>query len=497
VSMAAAEQWGGQAMPFAVHIPVSELWCAAAMAWRSATGLTEGALLALERHASVELQQRFAAPLASGQWTGTMCLTEPQAGSDLALLRTKAVPQADGSVRVSGTKIYISFGEHDLTENIVHLVLVRLPDAPPGVKGISLCVVPRKNDDGSANGVKAIGLEHKMGIHGSPTCVMEFTEARGYLVGKPGDGLSIMFTMMNQARLGVGLQGLGLMERALQQSRRYAFDRVQGRALTAKEGHERIVHHPDVRRQLYLQKALTEGSRVLIYDTYRLLDQAERNADPKERERCERMVAVLVPIVKAMLTEWGLECTSSAIQVHGGAGYIRATGVEQWFRDARITLIYEGTNGIQALDLLGRKVLADRGHALKELSDYVQEQYLNNTPKALKALSTALKEHLELWSDLTKKIGLRAFLNADEIGAAATDYLHLSGYVLLAAVWLRMASVATQRLQSDPESGFLKAKLATAQSYYQRVLPRAKAHAAAALSGIETLPLLAAEDWSS
>ena len=340
VSVAAAERWGGQAMPFAVHIPVSELWCSSAMAWRSATGLTEGALLALERHASRALQSRYAPRLATGEWTGTMCLTEPQAGSDLALLRTKAVAVGEDLYEISGTKIYISFGEHDLTTNIVHLVLARLPDAPEGVKGISLFVVPRFREDGRANGVKAIGLEHKMGIHGSPTCVMEFDRAQGHLVGHPGDGLSVMFTMMNQARLGVGLQGLGLMERALQQSRRYAFDRIQGRALSAKSGHERIVHHPDVRRMLMIQKSLTEAARLLIYDTYRLLDVAEGTTGA-DAQRCERIVAVLVPIMKAMLTEWGMECTSLAIQVHGGAGYIRSTGVEQWFRDARITPIYE------------------------------------------------------------------------------------------------------------------------------------------------------------
>lgn len=500
VSMAAPERFGGQNMPFAIHIPVSEMWCSAAMAWRSASGLTEGALHALLKHANEDLKEQFCHKLSSGEWTGTMCLTEPHAGTDLALLRTKAEPIDEHTYKISGTKIYISFGEHDLSANIIHLVLARLPDAPAGVKGISLFVVPRFVD-GVANGVKAIGVEEKMGIHGSPTCVMEFAGARGYLVGQPGGGLNVMFTMMNQARLGVGLQGLGLMERALQTSRRYAFERRQGRReqAHAKDSHtaDPIKVHPDVRRMLTLQKLLSEGSRVLIYDTYLLLDEAHHAADPKTGERIETMAALLVPIVKAMLTEWALECTSLAIQVHGGAGYIRATGVEQWFRDARITPIYEGTNGIQALDLLGRKVLSDRGKGLGYLAEYIQKTTLQDLPKSLREQGKELADYLKSWEELTRKIGFKAVLNSEEVGAAATDYLHFSGYVMLAVSWLRLARAAEKVLEAEPSSVQALSKRQSAQTYFKLLLPRADLHRTAALAGLECYPELDAEVYSS
>jgi alkylation response protein AidB-like acyl-CoA dehydrogenase len=500
VSLGAPEHLGGQNMPFAVHIPVSELWCSAAMAWRSASGLTEGALHALLHHGDTQLQSLYAESLAMGRVTGTMCLTEPHAGTDLALLRTKAEPDVDNTYRITGTKIYISFGEHDLVDNIIHLVLARLPNAEPGVKGISVFLVPRFWDQ-APNGVKAIGIEDKLGIHGSPTCVMEFAKARGYLVGQAGGGLHVMFTMMNQARLGVGLQGLGLMERSLQVSRRYAFDRRQGRRHQAAshDGHQAdpISVHPDVRRMLMLQKVLAEGSRALIYDTYLLLDEARTAADPEQQQRAQTMAALLVPIVKAMLTEWGWECTSLAVQIHGGAGYIKATGIEQWLRDARITLIYEGTNGIQALDLLGRKVLADRGKGLKYLSEYIYESTLKNVPKPLTEMAKILKDHLKQWEDLTRRVGLNALLSADEVGAAATDYLHFAGYVMLAVSWLRQASAAQGLLAQAAQSEYAKAKLASAWSYYKTVLPRAQTHAAVALAGLNCYPELAAEQWSS
>jgi hypothetical protein len=339
-----------------------------------------------------------------------MCLTEPQAGTDLAQLRTRAEPAAEGRYKVSGTKIYISWGEHDLTENIIHLVLARLPDAAAGTRGISLFMVPRVLD-GRANGVSCSSVEHKMGIHASPTCVMNFDNAEGWLVGNAGGGLACMFTMMNHARLGVGLQGLGLSERALQASVRYAFERVQGRPArgpSGRAGGDPIINHADVRRMVMTQKALTEGQRVLAYHAYLLEDVARNATDPAERARAEEVVALLVPIVKALLTETAMETTSLAVQVHGGAGFIRDTGVEQYLRDAKITCIYEGTNGIQALDLLGRKVLMNGGATLKLLAADIAASLSGDLPPEVAPWAAELGARLAEWGELSTLIGVRA-----------------------------------------------------------------------------------------
>jgi alkylation response protein AidB-like acyl-CoA dehydrogenase len=499
--MSASPDYGGQGLPAIAHIPVGEMLCSSAMAWRMASGLSEGAVLALTRHGSEELKGRFLAKMVKGEWTGTMCLTEPQAGTDLGLLRTRAEPAGDGGFRVTGTKIFISWGDHDLTDNIVHLVLARLPDAPPGTRGISLFLVP-KRIDGAANGVSCDAIEHKMGIHGSPTCVLRFDGARGWLVGNPGGGLACMFTMMNHARLGVGLQGLGLSERALQASVRYAFERVQGRAaqgpVAKGEAADPIIAHTDVRRMVLTQKALTEGQRLLCYYTYLLADIEHLAVDATARERAGALVAFLVPIVKSLLTDSAMETTELAMQVYGGSGFIRETGVEQYLRDAKITCIYEGTNGIQALDLLGRKVLANGGATVALLAAEIATTLEGGLAPALKPHATTLAAKLAEWSELTRIVAARVARDPDELGAVAVDYLDFSGYLLVGWAWLRMANVAAARLAAGaPERAFYEGKLAAAAFYFERLLPRTLAHAAAVRAGGATLPPLTAEHFAA
>ena len=498
--MAADPAYGGQGLPAVAYIPVGEMLCGAAMAWRMASGLSEGATAALALHASEDVKARVLGQMVKGEWTGTMCLTEPQAGTDLAQLRTRAEPSADGRYRITGTKIYISWGEHDLTENIVHLVLARLPDAPAGTKGISLFMVPRRLE-GADNGVSCSAVEHKMGIHGSPTCVMNFAGAEGWLVGNPGGGLACMFTMMNHARLGVGLQGLGLSERALQASVRYAFERVQGRPArgpSGRAGGDPIIAHADVRRMVMTQKALTEGQRLLAYHTYLLEDVARSSADAAERERAEEVVALLVPLVKALLTEPAMETTSLAVQVHGGAGFIRDTGVEQYLRDAKITCIYEGTNGIQALDLLGRKVLMNGGATLKLLGADIAASLAGDLPAELAPWAAEIGARLAEWGELSTLVGTRAAKDPDEMGAVAVDYLQYAGYVLVGWCWVRMARVAARQLAAGgAERPYYEAKLAAARFYFEHLLPRARTFAAGVRAGAASLPALTAEQYSA
>ena len=498
--MSASPEYGGQGLPAIAHIVVGEMLCSAAMAWRMASGLSEGAAYALDRHGSEELKGRFLAKMVAGHWTGTMCLTEPQAGTDLAMLRTRAEPAADGSFRVSGTKIYISWGEHDFTDNIIHLVLARLPDAPVGTKGISLLLVPRRID-AAQNGVSCASVEHKMGIHASPTCVMNFESAQGWMIGQPGGGLAAMFTMMNHARLGVGLQGLGLSERALQASVAYAFERLQGRAargpLDRDQPADPIIRHAEVRRMVMTQKALTEGQRLLAYYTYQLEDTAQLHPDAAVRAHAEQLVALLVPIVKSLLTDTAMETTALAVQVHGGAGFIRDTGVEQYLRDAKITCIYEGTNGIQALDLLGRKVLMNGGATVRALAAEMVASLGTDLPAALLPWAAELQARLKELGELTAVVGGRVAQDPDELGAVAVDYLNHAGYVLVAWCWLRMAKVAAQQLAAGThEAGFYEAKLAAARFYFERLLPRTQAFAAGVRAGAGSLPVLTAEQYS-
>jgi alkylation response protein AidB-like acyl-CoA dehydrogenase len=496
---------GGQGLPESFGGPVGEMLVSANMSWKLYSGLTDSAVLCVDRHAERSLRDAYLPKMVSGEWTGTMVLTEPHAGTDLGLMRTRAEPAADGSYRISGTKIFITSGEHDLTENIVHMVLAKLPDAPAGSRGISLFLVPKRipKDDGTpgeANGVSCASVEHKLGIHGSATCVMNFDESRGWLVGEVNGGLKCMFTMMNHARLWVGLQGLAQCERAYQAALAYARDRRQGRTSAGggSAGADPIIGHPDVRRMLLTQKALIEGARVLTWFASLQMDRALHHPDAAERERADGLLAILTPIVKGFVTDMSLECTSHAIQVHGGHGYVRETGVEQYFRDARITAIYEGTNGVQAMDLLGRKVLGSgggRGRPHGGLIGRVCEPHRGS--ESLAEIITPLAGLLKAWSEATETVAARAARNPDETGAAAMDYLMLSGYLCLAWCWARMAAVSGAALQKGgADAAFHKAKLATARFYFQRILPRTGAHLDAIGAGAASMMDLPADQFA-
>jgi hypothetical protein len=506
ITMTADPEWGGQGLPEGFALAFGEMLVSGNMAWRMYSGLTESAALTIEAHASEEIKRTYLPKMVSGEWSGTMCLTEAHSGTDLGILRTKAEPRPDGSFAVTGTKIFISAGDHDLTSNIVHLVLARLPDAPPGTRGISLFVVPKfqpdaNGDAGEANGVTCGSIEHKMGIHASPTCVMHFNESVGWLVGKPNEGLACMFTMMNHARLGVGLQGHGQSELAWQASIAYANDRLQGRAMTGPKEPGKpadpIIVHPDIRRMLLTQKAFVEGGRVLCFLTGREIDSAHMNPDEAQRKRSSDLIAFLTPVVKGFLTEVAMEVTSLAVQIHGGSGFIRETGVEQLMRDARITPIYEGTNGIQALDLLGRKVFGTGGKSQQMISARMVEsiQKFGSLPE-LAPLAADLGKRLEQWGKLTAEVGKAAMTNPEEVGAAATDYLQVAGYMCLGWCWLVAAGVAAKKLAENPDDDFYKAKLVTAKHYFTRILPRMDGHVAAARAGAAGLMALSPEQFA-
>ena len=502
--LTAPAEFGGQGLPHAAGIALKEMIDAANLAWGNFPLLSHGATEALLQHGEDWQRAAFLAPLVEGRWTGTMCLTEPHAGTDLGLLRTRAEPQADGSYAITGTKIFITAGEHDFTENIVHLVLARLPDAPAGSKGISLFVVPkvrvaRDGTLGEPNAVRCGSLEHKMGIHGSATCVMNFDGAQGWLVGQPHKGLMGMFTMMNTARLAVGLQGLGLSDRAYQNALRYARERLQMRALSGAQQPGKpadpIIVHPDVRRMLLTCKALVEGGRLLGYHGALLVDLAHHAPDAQEREQADALLGFLTPIVKACLTEWGVECTYHALQCFGGHGYIAEHGMEQLARDARITTLYEGTTGIQALDLLGRKVMQQQGAGLKVMLGMIEQLCAaHERDEAVAGLVAPLREAARLWQRLTRRVGERAQADAEEIGAAAYDYLMLSGYVALAYWWVR--SVVASEASAHP-AAFKAGKRETARFYFERILPRIHTHAAAIESGAAPLMTLDADAFGS
>jgi alkylation response protein AidB-like acyl-CoA dehydrogenase len=502
--LTAPAEFGGQGLPHAAGVPIKEMIDAANLAWGNFPLLSHGATEALLQHGEDWQRELFLKPLVEGRWTGTMCLTEPHCGTDLGLLKTRAEPQADGSYAITGTKIFITAGEHDLTDNIVHLVLARLPDAPAGVKGISLFVVPKRKvaRDGSvgeANAVRCGSIEHKMGIHASATCVMNFDGAQGWLVGQPNKGLAAMFTMMNTARLAVGLQGLGLSDRALQNAVRYARERLQSRAPAGPKLPDKpadpIIVHPDVRRMLLTCKALVEGGRLMGYHAALLVDEAHAAPDAAQRERAEALLGFMTPIVKACLTEWGVECTYHALQCFGGHGYIAEHGMEQLARDARITTIYEGTTGIQALDLLGRKVMQLQGAGLRAMLEDIDAfcRAQAGTP-ALAGFLPALQAKAEEWPRMTQAIAQRAQANPEEIGAAAYDYLMYSGYVALAYWWAR--AVAAAEVSAHPDA-FKAAKRETARFFYARILPRTLTHAAAIDSGAASLMALDAEAFDA
>ncbi|NCE89371.1 acyl-CoA dehydrogenase C-terminal domain-containing protein [Pseudomonas sp. L13] len=499
-SMIGPLAFGGQGLPQMVSACVHEMLMSASLAFRIYSGLTEGAVLAVHRHGSAALKQEYLAKMVSGEWTGTMCLTEPQAGTDLALLRTRAQAEADGSYRVTGNKIFISGGEQDLTDNIIHLVLARLPDAPPGVKGISLFLVPKMLSKGQRNTLSCGALEHKMGIKGTSTCVMNFDDARGWLVGEANQGLACMFTMMNDARFQVGLQGLGVAEAAFQGGLSYARERLQSRSLTGAvapdQAADPIIVHPDVRRMLMTQKALTEGCRMLAAYTARQLDLEQ--AMGEEHHAAKRRAALLIPIVKAFFTDVGQEVASLGVQLYGGHGYIREWGMEQLMRDSRITQLYEGTNGIQALDFIRRKLLADHGAELNALiDDFAQIVDAAQAHKTLHEMTNDISHRLTEWRTLGGMVIEACQRDPQEIGAVSVDFLAYSAYVLLAGFWLQAALRSQQALsQGVAESAFYQSKLHTCDFYWRRLLPRASAHRDALLGGASCLMSIPASDFN-
>ena len=494
-SMTHPVEFDGQGLPESLGTVISEMTGTANWSWSMYPGLSHGAMKTISEHGSDEQKDLYLRKLIEGAWTGTMCLTEPHCGTDLGMLKTKAEPQDDGSYKVTGTKIFISSGEHDLAENIIHIVLARLPDAPQGTKGISLFVVPKyiPNTEGEANERNSLAcgsLEHKMGIHGNATCVMNFDGATAYLIGPPNRGLNCMFTFMNTARIGTALQGLAHAELGYQNALEYAKDRLQMRSLTGAKKPEAaadpIIVHPDVRRMLLTQKAFAEGGRMLLYYAAILVDEEHYSEDESVRENASELLAFLTPIAKAFMTETGFESANLALQCFGGHGYIREWGMEQNVRDARIAMLYEGTTGIQALDLLGRKVLLTQGESLKRFTKIIHKFCeANKTDKNLKEFIVPLAKANKEWGDITTKIGMGAMLNRDEVGAASVDYLMYSGYVTFAYLW---ALTAKTVLNSEKTSdSFYSGKIKTARFYFQRILPRAKAHAVCMSSGSANL----------
>ncbi|MBA3479220.1 MAG: acyl-CoA dehydrogenase C-terminal domain-containing protein [Lautropia sp.] len=470
---------GGQGLPFAIGIPFQEMLNSANQAWAMYPGLTHGAYDCLREHGTPEQKALYLPKLVSGEWTGTMCLTEAHCGTDLGMLRSRAEPQPDGSYLITGTKIFISSGEHDMAENIIHLVLARLPDAPQGTKGISLFIVPKfiAHADGSLgerNGIRCARIEEKMGIHGNSTCVIDLDGARGWMVSGPNRGLQAMFVMMNAARIGVGMQTLGLMEVAYQNSLAYAKERTQSRALTGPKQPDKpadpIIVHPDVRRMLLTQKAYTEGSRAFALWLALQADRADGHPDEDVRKDANDMLTLLTPVVKAFITDNGFATTNLAMQVFGGHGYIREWGMEQYVRDARINMIYEGTNAIQSLDLLGRKVLQDNGAKLRKFGDLVKDLIeAEGHRDEMAEFINPLADLAGKVEKLTMEIGMKAMRNPDEAGAAAVDYLRIIGHFVLSYFWARTAVVALARAATgDP---FYQAKLATARFYFAKLQP--------------------------
>lgn len=492
--------FGGMGMPKVISAQVEEMMNSASLAFGLYPMLTSGACLSIYAHASEELKQKYLPNMYAGVWSGSMCLTEPHAGTDLGIIRTKAEPQADGSYKVSGTKIFITGGEHDLTDNIIHLVLAKLPDAPAGSRGISLFLVPKVlvNDDGSLgerNSLSCGSIEHKMGIQASATCVMNFDGATGWMVGEPNKGLAAMFTMMNYERLGVGIQGLATGERSYQSAIEYARERIQSRAPTGPVAQNKaadpIIVHPDVRRMLLTMKALNEGGRAFSSYVALQLDIAKFSDDEAARQRAEAQVALLTPVAKAFLTDMGLETTVHGQQVFGGHGFIREWGQEQLVRDCRITQIYEGTNGIQALDLVGRKIVGSGGTMYQAFVDEIRA-FVASAGADLREFTEPLKAALDNLDELTAWVIDQAKANPNEIGAASVEYLHVFGYTAYAYMWARMAAVA---LAKQGEGDFYQSKLGTARFYFARLLPRIHSLTASVKAGSESLYLLDAAQF--
>ncbi|TKT74234.1 acyl-CoA dehydrogenase C-terminal domain-containing protein [Aquamicrobium sp. LC103] len=505
MGLAVPAEYGGQGLPYSVHSAVGEYMSSANMALMMYPGLTQGAIAAILAHGSEEQKQTFVPRMVEGVWTGTMNLTEPHCGTDLGLLRTKAVPNGDGSYRISGQKIFISAGEHDMADNIVHLVLARIEGAPEGVKGISLFIVPKFRLDadgnpGGPNGVSCGSIEEKMGIHGNATCVMNYDDAEGHLLGAENGGLKAMFVMMNEARLGVGLQGLAVSEIAYQNAVAYAKERLQGRSLSGPKAPDKkadpIIVHPDIRRKLMTMRAFNEAGRALVLWTALKSDVAHRSGDEKERQAADDHMGLMTPIVKGVLTDKGFDNAVMAQQVFGGHGYIEEHGMSQFVRDARIAMIYEGANGIQALDLVGRKLALNGGRAVqaffKEVGDFCEE---NRADERMAPFTKALKKGLNDLQAATMWLMQNAMQKPDNAGAASTDYMHLFGLVALGYMWARMAKTAQRKLAegADGSAAFCEAKVATARYYMDRIMPESAAHLARISSGADSMMALAEE----
>jgi alkylation response protein AidB-like acyl-CoA dehydrogenase len=501
-------EFGGQGLPHVVHSAFMEMMNSANQAWTMYTGLSHGAYNALKAFGTPEQKKTFLPKLVSGEWTGTMCLTEAHCGTDLGLLKTRAEPQADGSYAITGTKIFISAGEHDLSKNILHLVLARLPDAPGGTKGISLFLVPKYLPDaqgnaGKRNAVKCGSLEHKMGIHGNATCVINLDGATGWMIGPPNKGLTAMFVMMNSARLGVGMQSLGLAEFAYQNSLAYAKDRLQARSLTGPKNPGKpadpIIVHPDVRRMLMTQKAYVEAARAFALWAGLAIDKEHKHPDEATRKINGEMVALLTPVIKGFITDNGYESCTLAMQVLGGHGYIAEHGLEQCVRDARINMIYEGTNTIQALDLLGRKVLGDMGAKLMKFGKIIQDVIqANSTRPTMMEFTGPLGMLLGEVQKITMEIGQRGMKNADEVGAAAVPYLRLIGHLVFSFAWCYAAGVAQAALAAGAngeDEAFYKAKLTTARFYFAKLYPESHALLAQIRAGSQPLMELEAANF--
>ncbi|KSB89982.1 acyl-CoA dehydrogenase [Caulobacter vibrioides] len=496
--------YGGQGLPHVVNLSFSEMSSSANMAFSMYPGLAHGAYSAIHTGGTDEQKQTYLPKMITGEWTGTMNLTEPHCGTDLGLLRTKAVPNGDGSYKITGQKIWISAGEHDMSDNIVHLVLARIEGAPAGVKGISLFIVPKffPNADGSVGarneGAKCVGLEEKMGIHGNATCVMQYDDAEGYLIGEENSGLKLMFVMMNEARLGVGLQGVAQAEAANQAAIAFAKDRLQGRSLTGPKNADGpadpIIVHPDVRRLLLENKAIIEGGRAFLFWTALHGDLAHSHPDEAVRTKAEDYMGLLTPVLKGYLTDRGFQVCSNAVQVHGGSGFTEHFPVSQYLRDCRIALIYEGTNGVQALDLVGRKLAAKGGRGVmtffQEIDQFVGE---NDGDAELKPFIDALAATKGQLQDGTMWLMQNGLQNPDNAGAASTDYMHLFGLTGLAYMWALMVKSANAKIAEGSTDPFFTTKVATARYFIERVLPDAGAHLAKLKTGSATLMALPAE----
>ena len=504
-ALAADPNYGGMGMPHLLNFALMEMICSANMSFGMYPGLSEGAYRAIHLHGSDEIKNIYLPKLVSGEWSGTMCLTESHCGTDLGLIRTRAVPSEGGSYKITGTKIFISAGEHDLTENIIHLVLARLPDAPEGVKGISLFVVPKFLPDTMApNHVMCGAIEHKMGIKASATCVMNFDDAQGWLVGEAHKGLKAMFTMMNTARLGVGMQGLGLAEVSWQNALAYAEDRLQMRALDGVKAPDKpadpIIVHPDVRRMLLTSKAFCEGARALSFWIGMNLDISHAHPDAKLRQEADDLVALMTPILKAYQTDMGFDVANLAIQVHGGHGYIREYGVEQYARDARITQIYEGTNGIQALDLVGRKMSVGMGRLLRQffhpVSKFIED---NQSQENLQEFIFPLAKSFAKLQQATATIAQKGLKDPNEAAAASSDYLRMFALVAMGYMWAQMAKISTEKLAEGhlERSPFYTGKIKTARFFFEKMLPETEGRFRMIMAGASPLMTMEKEEFAA